>query len=109
MSRGPGKVERALVGVLSDEWRTMRDLAARVTGAEPPSRAAVESVRRASRRLADRGQVELDYLDTGYPTEYPGREHRPGVWSDLGDGRNAYAPGHRPAAPCWELVARAKR
>lgn len=103
MSRGPGKIERALVGELSGEWSTMRELAKRLTDDDPPSRAAVESVRRACRRLAERGRADLDYLYTGYPSHPRPADGR--LWSSLGDGRDAYTGG-RPAAPCWELVAR---
>lgn len=68
MSRGPGRVQTAILDTLLAEpegplvgWRTVRELAVSVFG-EQPSRAEVESVRRALKRLASLGRVELDLL-----------------------------------------------
>jgi hypothetical protein len=95
MSKGLGKTQRAVLATITNEWRTVADVAAGVSG-RPPSRATVESVRRACRRLADGDHVDLDYVSDGR------------VWSDLGDGRNAYEPGHRPAHPGWQLAVKRK-
>lgn len=105
MSRGPGRLERALATVLNGEWQTMRELAAATTGTADPPRAAVESVRRACRRMVERGTVELDYLNTGHPTGGT-TAHQGELWSSIGGGRSAYDPAHRPNSPSWELVAR---
>lgn len=103
MSRGPGKIEQALANTLTSDWQTMRELATTIHTSPEPSRAAIESVRRACRKMVERGTVELDYIDTGYNKYDSGGGT---LWSSLGEGRDAYTPGHRPAASCWELVAR---
>lgn len=63
MSRGPGRVQRAVVDIFteSEEWLTVPEMAARVFG-ERPSRAQLESVRRALKMLARDGRVELEML-----------------------------------------------
>ena len=103
MSSVPGLTERAIAYLLTSECLTMHDLAEEITCSL--SRAAVESVRRACRRMVERGTVELDYRDTVYPTSYPDRKPDPHLWSEIGDVRNAYEPGHLPAAPCCALLA----
>jgi hypothetical protein len=64
MSRGHGYVQRFVLAeldrqwALGDPWVDARTLAARLEGA-PPTKQARRSVRRALRRLADDGLVEL--------------------------------------------------
>jgi len=59
MCRGLGCVQRAVVWTLRDEEpRTLRQLAARVYGEEPPSRAAYVATTRAVRSLTRRGWVD---------------------------------------------------
>ena len=67
MSRGPGRVQRAVLDVLAEEcnsdgWLTVPELAGRVVGPDS-TRAEHESVRRAAKRLARAGRVELEYFD----------------------------------------------
>jgi len=59
MSRGLGRVQQAVVWVLQDEEpQRLRQLASRVYGEEPPSRAAYVAVARAVRGLTRRGWVD---------------------------------------------------
>jgi hypothetical protein len=91
MSRGLGRTQRDVLDRLTGgQWQTVLALAG---GTDAP-RSAVESVRRAVRRLSDQGLVQLEYLD----------DER--TWSSLGGGRNYYADGGRPAHPRWKLAAR---
>ena len=67
MSRGLGEVQRGVLDVLAEEchgdgWLTVPELTARIVGPEP-SRAEVESVRRAVKGLGRRSRAELAYLD----------------------------------------------
>jgi len=106
MSRGPGRVQRALTGgILGDQYQTILDLAAAVNDTSEPTRGQTETVRRACRKLHTSGRAELDYLwrpaarcdlpTTGYE-----------LWSDLGDGRSSIDPAHRPTHAGWQLAAR---
>ncbi len=67
MSRGPGRVQLAVLAVLDDErrgddqWLTVPEVAARICGTN--SRAGYESIRRAMKVLARSGRVDLDYFD----------------------------------------------
>jgi len=59
MSRGLGRVQQAVVWALQDEEpQTLRQLASRVYGEEPPSRAAYVATTRAVRGLTRRGWVD---------------------------------------------------
>jgi len=59
MSRGLGRVQQAVVSALQDEEpQRLRQLAARVYGEEPPSRAAYVATTRAVRSLTRRGWVD---------------------------------------------------
>jgi hypothetical protein len=59
MSRGPGTVMTRLEALLTDEPQTVWWLAIDVYGGADPSRAQVESVRRAAKRLAAIGRAEV--------------------------------------------------
>lgn len=69
MSGGFGVVQRTVLAVLLEltdgpftGWTTVSDLARIVWNTSDPTRAQVESVRRAAKALADAGRVELDYM-----------------------------------------------
>lgn len=59
MSRGAGWTMIAVEAHLSPERRTIHDLAARVYGVHSVTRAQVEAVRRACKRLAQLDRAEL--------------------------------------------------
>ena len=59
MSRGLGRVQVGILLALQDEEpQTLRQLASRIYGEEPPSRAGYTAVARAVRNLARRGWVD---------------------------------------------------
>ena len=69
MSSGPGIVQRTILAVLDEKprgrhsgWTTMSELAGSAFDTVAPTRAQVESVRRAAKALHARGLVELDYM-----------------------------------------------
>lgn len=67
MSRGPGCVQRAVLAVLAEEcngdgWLTVEELALAVAGPHP-TRADVESVRRAMKQLAHKGRADVEHFD----------------------------------------------
>lgn len=106
MSKGPGRTQQAVISLLADDWQQVTDLAARITAADRPDRAAVESVRRACKRLAALGRAELDYVWNPPARMRINRTHD--VWSELGEGRSA-EPGCQPLHSGWHLAVRIKR
>ena len=89
------------------ELVTMGELAERVFDTAAPTRAEVESVRRASKRLAEQGRLELDYvwaphLHPSWSSEYD-RDH--GLWSSV-CAKHGYEDDARPNSPGWALAVR---
>ena len=88
---------RRVEAELTDDPLPMAELAQRVYMHEDPSRAEVESVRRAAKRLAEQGRLEVDYIDPD--------ESGLGLWSQVCAERG-YEPDARPAHPVWQLAVR---
>jgi hypothetical protein len=84
MSRGPGTVMTRLEALLTDEPQTVWWLASAVFEDDDPSRAQVESVRRAAKRLAAMGRAELKIS----PYREPG-PHGHDVWRRFLTARKA--------------------
>jgi hypothetical protein len=89
---------RQVLDLIGPEWSTMTELA----GSD--ARSAVEATRRACKRLAADGLVELDYRqlkgELGLD-HYEGRQ----FWSEI-IAKRGYEPDAQPAHPYWALVAR---
>lgn len=82
------------------------DLAGDVYGTDTPTRAQVESVRRASKRLAEQGRLELDYVWA--PHLHPSWISPPeadGPWSEV-CARHGYDDDTLPLSPGWALAVR---
>lgn len=102
---------RRVLEASSDEWQPVVRLAEIIAG-DGPSRAALESTRRACRRLADEGRLELDYLFHGRVKESWCPSAIAEATAD--DGRlfsaviaeKGYMPGARPNHPYWMLAVR---
>lgn len=104
MSRGYGITMSSVLDRITGEWTPIEDLAAVAMCTKTPTRADVESVRRACKRLAEHGEVELDYV---FVDRYKyGEGIRDGeMWSDI-IRENGYEPDARPSHPFWKLAAR---
>lgn len=70
MSRGPGRVQNAVLAVLANQpagwtsgWLTVAEVSAQVFPPGPVTRAQVESARRALKALERGGDVELDFME----------------------------------------------
>ena len=69
MSRGHGSAQRFVLEYLQGlvggdvEWIRARSLASIRTGADKPTRAQIETIRNAARRLAAAGLVDLAYWE----------------------------------------------
>jgi len=70
MSRGPGRVQNAVLAVLANQpagwtsgWLTVAEVSAQVFPPGPVTRAQVESARRALKALERDGDVELDPME----------------------------------------------
>jgi hypothetical protein len=79
---------------VNDGWLPVIDLAGRIEGVKRPHRAAIESTRRACKRLAAHGHVQVDYV-------FPGTGE---LWSE--GSEKGYDVDARPAHPSWRLVVR---
>lgn len=79
---------------VTDEWQPVVRLAAAIGGAA--DRSAVESTRRACKRLAGQGRVQMDYVRDDDPGER---------WSAI-VRENGYEADARPAHPGWMLAVR---
>ena len=100
MSKGYGTTQRAVLDKLADgRWWSVIELAASLSGDARPTRAAVESVRRAARRLSDAGLVELEYVRYGDDGALR-------TWSSIGGERDYYAGTIPVSWYCWRLAAR---
>jgi hypothetical protein len=77
MSRGHGSTQRFILEQLQSliggdvEWIRARSLASIRTGSDRPTRAQLETIRNAARRLAAAGLVDLAYYEGG-PTDAHG-------------------------------------
>ncbi len=60
MSRGLGRVQRAILGALTPSWQDIGDVALAVYGCQTVTRAQIESVRRACKLLAAAGMAEVE-------------------------------------------------
>ena len=61
MSKGHGRVMRQILAHVTDEWRPVVHLAADIEGLDRAERPSEEATRRACKRLAAQGLVELAY------------------------------------------------
>jgi hypothetical protein len=114
MSRGHGSTQRKVLDAACDQWVAVVILAERISGGAPAPRATVESVRRACRRLADEGLLELDYVSgrrwddlyvfrRSVNSDRPDRPQR--RWSDV-IAEEGYEPDAKPSHPTWQLAVR---
>ena len=107
MSRGPGIIMVRVTEEVTSEWQSIADLAAAINGVTNPTRADIESVRRACKRLAEQGEIELDYIYIDR-TKWRGPvyvDRSGGRWADV-ITREGYEADDRPLHPFWKLSAR---
>jgi hypothetical protein len=106
MSRGHGNIMRRLLDGATDEWQSVVYLAADLEGQEGGrvERRVEESYRRAAKRLASEGLLELAYqsMSTGFlytcDTEQQGRQRSQLVVRlNVEDGRVAPQPAPDPS------------
>jgi hypothetical protein len=91
MSRGPGVIMAGVSVAVTDDWQTMPAIATAI--GRQTNRATIESVRRACKRLAEQGVIEIGYVDD---------DRR---WADI-IAERGYPDDARPAHPRWKLAVR---